>query len=341
MPDAIIVKPRHPYCPIKKGEHSSCATILIILQDGTAIVQCLAKNHPAAKNEMVFKPNNTQHNGFASVLCHVWSEKTWKETINKTFFMTYCGNSNIGHVVENEMDEVHVDFKKKQEVTDMMLGYTSYIYQGNNLQDQLEKGENQASKMSTKGKGRRRQSHSLSEEDSRDDDKEPALWITTNPWKKWLTWNNRRRYASITFNPVCHPREDTSGSKGKLNMWRGFALNPKPSDNPAPLIRQLIQEYVCSGNSMFNEFILDYCASLVQHPGKKLGVAIVLHGIQGTGKTTFTNVLTSIFGRYASDLVNTHHFTGRFNYHNKYKVLLILNEAVWGMIYFTHFLKQF
>jgi len=52
---------------------------------------------------------------------------------------------------------------------------------------------------------------------------------------------------------------------------------------------------------------------MIQRPEKKLEVAIVINGKQGTGKSTLTNVMLTIYGRHGIEVVNPHHITGHFN----------------------------
>jgi len=40
--------------------------------------------------------------------------------------------------------------------------------------------------------------------------------------------------------------------------------------------------------------------------------------------------MLKIFGRHGTEVVNSRHFVGNFNSHLQYKVLVVLNEAIWG-----------
>jgi phage/plasmid-associated DNA primase len=66
---------------------------------------------------------------------------------------------------------------------------------------------------------------------------------------------------------------------------------------------------VCNGRDDHAERFLDYLAALVQRPWRRTGVAVVLTGLQGTGKNTVVDFFrTRILGdRITSHLQNARH----------------------------------
>ena len=91
----------------------------------------------------------------------------------------------------------------------------------------------------------------------------------------------------------------------KLNTWRGWPMRPRAGkcDRLLDLI-----EYLCSGDSKGDDvalWLLRWMAYPLQNPGAKMNSAVIMHGPQGTGKTTVFKVLSRIYGQYAAVLNQT------------------------------------
>ena len=75
-------------------------------------------------------------------------------------------------------------------------------------------------------------------------------------------------------------------------------------------------------------YILAWCAHMVQRPWEKPGVALVLKGRQGTGKTLFTEILARLVGRANSFITaDGSKLFARFNWYLADKVLIGAEEA--------------
>jgi hypothetical protein len=70
-------------------------------------------------------------------------------------------------------------------------------------------------------------------------------------------------------------------------------------------------------------------ACVVQYPAL-LATALVLRGLQGTGKNVFVDYFGKVFGSYFLTVTNLEHVCGKFNSHLKYAYLIHANEAIWG-----------
>jgi len=83
----------------------------------------------------------------------------------------------------------------------------------------------------------------------------------------------------------------------KLNTWLGWPRKPRQGCCDA-LLRLL--HYLCSGDPKGDEvmrWVLCWMAYPLQHPGAKMSSAIIMHGPQGTGKSTVFEVLAKIYGK--------------------------------------------
>lgn len=119
----------------------------------------------------------------------------------------------------------------------------------------------------------------------------------------WLGSFDRAEFTGF----VMKPGEDRFLG-GKLNLWRGFGVEPKVGD-ASPYA-----DYVRAVFGPGANYLLDWAALKVQNPTRLMGVAPVLVSEEeGTGKTTFLRILSTIFGSHAALLQSSDQLTGRFN----------------------------
>jgi putative DNA primase/helicase len=82
----------------------------------------------------------------------------------------------------------------------------------------------------------------------------------------------------------------------RLNTWRGWPMAPK--DGKCDKILDLIW-HLCSreeGRSDIMDWLLNWIAYPLQYPGAKMQSAVMVHGEQGTGKSTIFRILAEIYG---------------------------------------------
>jgi putative DNA primase/helicase len=113
----------------------------------------------------------------------------------------------------------------------------------------------------------------------------------------------------------------------KLNTWRGWPLKPAPGkcDILLELIAYLTSAEKDGGAAC--EWLLDWMAYPLQHPGAKMASAVIMHGPQGTGKSTVFQTLAKIYGDYAT-VLNQRGLEDRFNSDWSDSKLYILAEEV-------------
>jgi hypothetical protein len=105
----------------------------------------------------------------------------------------------------------------------------------------------------------------------------------------WKCSPERHEYNTIGYWPDDHRRPAKS-----YNLWQGWGVEPKQGD--WSIIYDHILNVVADGDKAKANFILDFCAHMVQRPWEKPGVALVLRGRKGTGKTLLTLILARIVG---------------------------------------------
>jgi hypothetical protein len=100
----------------------------------------------------------------------------------------------------------------------------------------------------------------------------------------WLESRARREVYGVQYSP------NNIGLRHRhLNLWLGWGLAPVAGD--CSVILDHIERVIAAGDNRKAEFILDWCADIVQNPTRKPGVAIVLRGNEGTGKSLLGAVL--------------------------------------------------
>ncbi len=222
-----------------------------------------------------------------------WSRDRWLTALNAT----YCqlGNGNVMEKLVNEYGTVSMVSRKEGELKAFFKGHKYISW------ETVKKGKKELKQTVFKD-------------------------ITF-----WLESLDRAHVKDYAFNPQREP-----GRKGDyLNLYEGLAVKPQAPasgklEDAAPLLRQHILEVVCGGDEAAYEYVLNCNAKLVKYPWLKLGVVITLKGKQGAGKNAYLDVLRSIFGRHGIEVTNQRHATGNFNQHMRNKLLIVLNEAVWG-----------
>ncbi len=137
----------------------------------------------------------------------------------------------------------------------------------------------------------------------------------------WICHKDRRVYNGLTFNPKSAP-------EGYYNLWRGFAV--EPSEGDCSLFLNHCSDVVCNGDKKHYIYLLSWLAHLVQRPEQKIGVAIILRGLKGTGKGVFMNTIGELFGKHYTLINHQKHLTGAFNAHLADTLLLGGDEITWG-----------
>jgi len=129
----------------------------------------------------------------------------------------------------------------------------------------------------------------------------------------------------IEFHPEPH---NAAGTPGYLPLWRGFAFEPKSKTNGWKTFRDHLLVNVCSGDESLFEWVLGFFAHIVQRPPERLGVALVLQGRQGSGKTIVGQHFGALFPAHYFLVDDPRYVVGNFNVHMANCLLLQADEAV-------------
>jgi Bifunctional DNA primase/polymerase, N-terminal/Primase C terminal 2 (PriCT-2)/Family of unknown function (DUF5906) len=140
----------------------------------------------------------------------------------------------------------------------------------------------------------------------------------------WLEHPKRRQYEGVDLVPNA-PKELPNG---KLNLWRGFGVEPKQGS--WKLMHQHIHNVLAGGDQKAADYILKWVAWSFQHPDQQAEVALALRGGKGSGKGVFGNAVAKCFGEHGLHIFNQNHLTGNFNAHLRLCLFLFVDEAFWA-----------
>jgi bifunctional DNA primase/polymerase-like protein/uncharacterized protein DUF5906/primase-like protein len=140
----------------------------------------------------------------------------------------------------------------------------------------------------------------------------------------WLRWPERRTYEGIELAP----NEGEVLPNGNYNLWQGFGVEARRGDWSR--MRWHIDDVLAQGDLEAIEYITNWSAWCVQHPGERAEAALVLRGGKGTGKGVFLGALRRIFGSHGLQIFNRAHMIGHFNAHMRNCLFLFADEAYWA-----------
>lgn len=145
-----------------------------------------------------------------------------------------------------------------------------------------------------------------------------------------FTENRAHRFPKVqstTFRPD-RPFGETIGDR--INIWRGWTIQPDPMPNPELRCARLIdhmREVVFGEHA---EWVLDWFAHIVQRPAEKPGTAIIVRGEEGAGKDFPCQYVGRILERYFVTIADMKHLLGQFNEHMRISLLANVTDSTWG-----------
>jgi Mesyanzhinovviridae DNA primase len=137
--------------------------------------------------------------------------------------------------------------------------------------------------------------------------------------KWWIENEARRQYERIVYAP------NSKNDPQKLNLWTGFGCKSTKGD--CHLYLAHLKNNIAAGNEEHAEYLLNWMARGVQHPGVAGEVAVVLRGKEGTGKGVLAKCYGRLFGSHFRHVVQAKHLTGHFNAHLQQCSFLFADEA--------------
>ena len=118
--------------------------------------------------------------------------------------------------------------------------------------------------------------------------------------------------------------------KKVLSIFNGYKYTVLDSVNNEVIkgFLEFVREVIADNDEAVFNYIIHWFAFIVQHPGVKSEVALVLKGLQGLGKGRFTDILSELLAGYSvKNMTDISHITGKFNSALEHKMLIVLNEV--------------
>ena len=137
----------------------------------------------------------------------------------------------------------------------------------------------------------------------------------------WKRSPQRHEYDSIGYWPGGYHCPAKS-----YNLWQGWGVEPTQGD--WSVINDHVLDVLACGDKAKSDYILDWCAHMVQRPWEKPGVALVFRGGKGTGKTLLTLLVATAIGRRNTLITASgKKLFGTFNWQLADKLLIGAEEA--------------
>lgn len=114
-----------------------------------------------------------------------------------------------------------------------------------------------------------------------------------------------------------------------LNTWQGIEIAPAPGD--CSLLKAHILNSTCAGDAEHAHYLTQLFAHMFQKPTQKPGVAPVVIGPKGCGKSTVADFLCRAIGRkHSVKIAQAKHLTGNFNAHLQGRLFVQAEEVTFG-----------
>lgn len=139
----------------------------------------------------------------------------------------------------------------------------------------------------------------------------------------WLNAPSRPTYPG---GMMCCP--DGQVPDGVFNTFMGWGVEAAEGD--VSLILEFILQVICSGNKTHAKYLIKWMAFCIQHPSEPPGVAVVLVGGKGCGKTTLGELLIKLHGAHGMSVSDPKFLTGSFNAHMRDLLFMFCDESFWA-----------
>lgn len=155
--------------------------------------------------------------------------------------------------------------------------------------------------------------------------------VRSSHYEFWENHPNRREYGNVVFDPAREKEFETSDGSKTLNLWEGFAFDPKKrGEGSWELLDHVIREGICSNDEELYQYVLNWIAFSYQNPARPQRVALVMRGSKGVGKGTLARTWLAAWGLHGVATDDGDDLFGKYNADMEYKCGVFLDEAFWA-----------
>jgi hypothetical protein len=141
----------------------------------------------------------------------------------------------------------------------------------------------------------------------------------------WLDDAERREYRGFRYSP-----NNIGLRSDHLNLWTGWG-DVISVEGDCSIVVEHILNIVADGDQAKCDFFLDWIADILQNPTRKPGVAPVLRGGQGSGKSVVPAIVRTVIGPKNVLTVNDkERMLSRFNSAVMNKILVVGEEMLFA-----------
>ena len=143
----------------------------------------------------------------------------------------------------------------------------------------------------------------------------------------WLRHKDGKQYHKLVY---AMPGSIERAGPNDYNGWRGFTVAPAAGNWSKN--RDHLLNVICASHPTHFDWIYNWCAALVQQPGRHAMSSIVLRGGQGIGKGHFADKMLGrlFYQQQYLHMIGANQLTAEFNEHLSGKVFVFADEATWG-----------
>lgn len=140
----------------------------------------------------------------------------------------------------------------------------------------------------------------------------------SNLWNIYNENSNLFRINGIKFN---------TNESGYFNVFQGFKYHGFENVGLANKWKEFVKQIICNNREDLYQYVQHWVSYIIRNPGLKTGTALIMKGLQGIGKGTFSQVLCKLFDGYvAPNITDMNELTGSFNTAIDGKILCFCNE---------------
>lgn len=142
-----------------------------------------------------------------------------------------------------------------------------------------------------------------------------------NPVGIYLESRHRKEYKGVAFDP------SNKLDPSIYNLFNGFKYGSGKSTICIQKFKDYVREVICSANNQRYMIIWSFFAQMLQNPFQKMGTAIIMMSIEGSGKGTLMRVIGELMDKYYMASTDHKRITSPFNKHLETVLLYYANEA--------------